>query len=124
MTRYGRRMEQKAPCLTHQQLIADVQDHLMQTSKLTAVAEALENGNENFVDELNKQLDVEFGKKERAMGALQQLPQGARLRLTQGSRLVMSTEDDRKADFNSTTVQTCGNRQPERYQCGLERSHR
>jgi hypothetical protein len=45
----------------------------MQISKLTrAVAEALKNGNENFAAELNKQVDLEFDKKERAMGALHQ----------------------------------------------------
>jgi hypothetical protein len=53
--------------------MAGVQDHLMQISQLTrAVAEALANGNENFAAELDKQVDLEFGKKERAMGALHQ----------------------------------------------------
>jgi hypothetical protein len=65
--------EHTPPCLTQQQLIADVQEHLMQISKLSrAVSEALASGNENFAAELDKQVDLEFGKKERAMGALQQ----------------------------------------------------
>jgi len=39
------------------QLIADVQEHLMQVSKLSrAVAEALANGNENFAAELANRL--------------------------------------------------------------------
>ena len=45
----------------------------MRISELTrATAEALRNGNENFAAELDKQVDIEFGKKERAMGALHQ----------------------------------------------------
>jgi hypothetical protein len=64
---------QKPPCHDQQKLMADVQDHLMQISQLTrAVAEALANGNENFAAELDKQVDLELGKKERAMGALHQ----------------------------------------------------
>ena len=52
------------------QLIADVQEHLMQISKLSrAVSEALANANENFAAKLDKQVDLEFGKKERAMEA-------------------------------------------------------
>jgi hypothetical protein len=34
----------------------------------TLVAEALANGNEKSAAELHKQVDLEFGKKERAMG--------------------------------------------------------
>jgi hypothetical protein len=66
-------LERKPPCHDQQKLMADVQDHLMQISQLTrAVAEALANGDENFAAELDKQVDLEFGKKERAMGALHQ----------------------------------------------------
>jgi hypothetical protein len=65
--------ERKPPCPYQQKLMADVQDHLMQISQLArAVAEALANGNENFAAELDKQVDLELGKKERAMGALHQ----------------------------------------------------
>jgi hypothetical protein len=65
--------ELKHPCLQQQGLIAAVQDHLIRISELTrAVAEALKIGNENFAAELDKQVDVELGKKERAMGALHQ----------------------------------------------------
>jgi hypothetical protein len=53
--------------------MANVQEHLMQISKLTrAVSEALTNGHENFAAELDKQVELEFGRKERAMGALHQ----------------------------------------------------
>ena len=45
----------------------------MQISKLSrAVSEALANANENFAAKLDKQVDLEFGKKERAMEALHQ----------------------------------------------------
>jgi hypothetical protein len=65
--------ERKPPCPDRQELTADVQNHLMQISQLArAVAEALANGNENFATELDKQVDLELGKKERAMGALHQ----------------------------------------------------
>ena len=64
---------QPPPCTQQQELINQVQEHLMRISELTrATAEALRNGNENFAAELDKQVDIEFGKKERAMGALQQ----------------------------------------------------
>jgi hypothetical protein len=65
--------DQPSPCLQQQELIDKVQEHLMRISELTrATAEALRNGNENFAAELDKQVDLEFGRKERAMGALQQ----------------------------------------------------
>jgi hypothetical protein len=60
-------------CPQQQELMADVQRHLMEISKLTrAVAEALADGNENTAAALDKQVDIELGKKERAMGALHQ----------------------------------------------------
>ena len=65
--------KRKPPCPYQQKLIADVQEHLMQISKLSrAVAEALANRSENLAAELDKQLDLEYGEKERAMGALYQ----------------------------------------------------
>jgi len=61
------------PCRQQQELINQVQENLMRISELTRVtAEALRTGNENFAPELDKQVDIEFGKKERAMGALHQ----------------------------------------------------
>lgn len=63
----------KRACLQQQSLIAEVQEHLIQISHLTReIAEALAHGNENFAAELDKQVDAELGKKERAMGALHQ----------------------------------------------------
>jgi hypothetical protein len=60
--------------------MAQVQEHLMQISQLSrAVAEALANGNENFAAELDRQVDVELGKKERAMGGPTSTPKRARL---------------------------------------------
>jgi hypothetical protein len=65
--------ERKPPCVQQQTLISEVQDHLIQISELTrAIADALANGNENTAAEMDKQVDVELGKKERAMGALHQ----------------------------------------------------
>jgi hypothetical protein len=65
--------ERTTTCLQQQELMADVQRHLMEVSKLTrAVAEALADGNENTAAALDKQVDIELGKKERAMGALHQ----------------------------------------------------
>jgi hypothetical protein len=65
--------ERKPPCRQQQELIAAVQEHLIKISQLTrSVAELLANKNENAAAELDSQVDVELGKKERAMGALHQ----------------------------------------------------
>jgi hypothetical protein len=51
----------------------DVQRHLIRISELTrAVAEALKNKNENVAAQIDKEVDLELGRKERAMGALHQ----------------------------------------------------
>lgn len=43
----------------------------MRISELTrSIADALTNGDEDSASELDKQVDLEFGRKERAMGAL------------------------------------------------------
>ena len=55
------------------ELIEDIQRHLMRMSELTrATAEALANGSEGLAAELDKEVEVELGAKERAMGALHQ----------------------------------------------------
>jgi hypothetical protein len=65
--------DRKPACIQQQKLIAEVQHHLIQISQLTrAIAEALANGNENIAADMDKQVDLELGKKERAMGALHQ----------------------------------------------------
>ena len=62
-----------SPCLLQQQLIEEVQRHLIRISELTrAVAEALASKHENLAAELDRQVDIEFGLKERGMGALHQ----------------------------------------------------
>jgi hypothetical protein len=67
----GKASEGLAPCRRQQELIEDVQRHLIRISQLTrAIAEALANHNENLAAELDKQVDLEFGLKERGMGAL------------------------------------------------------
>lgn len=64
-------MEEQQPCLRQQELIAKVQSHLIRISELTrSIAEAVATGSENATAELDKQVDAEFGLKERAMGAL------------------------------------------------------
>jgi hypothetical protein len=63
--------ETPGPCLRQQEIIEEVQRHLIRISELTrAVAEALTNHAENLAAELDKQVDLELGLKERAMGAL------------------------------------------------------
>ena len=58
-------------CYRQQTLIDEAQRHLIRISELTrAIADALANGNENVAAELDKQVDLELGLKERAMGAL------------------------------------------------------
>ena len=65
--------EKSCPCLRQQELIEDVQRHLIRISELTrSIAEALANGNESFAAELDKEVDLELGLKERGMGALHQ----------------------------------------------------
>jgi hypothetical protein len=65
--------EPKPPCPQQQKLMSEAQDHLMKISELTrSIAEALANGNEHFAAEMDKQVDLELGMKERAMGALHQ----------------------------------------------------
>jgi hypothetical protein len=58
-------------CQRQQELMKKVQDHLIRISDLTrSIAQALANGNENLAAELDKQVDLELGAKERGMGAL------------------------------------------------------
>ena len=62
-----------SPCLRQQELIEDVQRHLMRISELSrATAEALAAGSEGLAAELDKEVELELGVKERAMGALYQ----------------------------------------------------
>jgi hypothetical protein len=64
-------LEKPCLCLRQQELIEEVQGSLMRISELTrTIAEALASGNENFAAELDKEVDLELGRKERAMGAL------------------------------------------------------
>jgi hypothetical protein len=61
------------PCPRQQELIEKVQRHLLNISELALrIAEAIANRNENTAAELDKQVDLELGFKERAMGALQE----------------------------------------------------
>ena len=59
------------PCKRQQELMEKVQRHLLNISELARrIAEAIANRNENTAAELDKQVDLELGLKERAMGAL------------------------------------------------------
>jgi hypothetical protein len=61
------------PCPRQQELIEDVQNHLIRISELArATSEALAHGNTGLASELDKEVEVELGVKERAMGALHQ----------------------------------------------------
>jgi hypothetical protein len=63
--------ENQIPCPRQQALIKKAQRHLLNISELTRkIAEAIANRNENTAAELDKQVDLELGLKERAMGAL------------------------------------------------------
>jgi hypothetical protein len=65
--------ETPSPCTVQQELIEDVQNHLIRISELTrAVAAALKSKNENLAAQLDKEVDLELGRKERGMGALHQ----------------------------------------------------
>jgi hypothetical protein len=65
--------ENRTPCPRQQELIEKVQRHLLNISELARrIAGAIANRNENTAAELDKQVDLELGLKERAMGALQE----------------------------------------------------
>ncbi len=58
-------------CPRQKELIDKAQGHLLRISELTRdIAEAIANRAENLAAELDKQVDLELGLKERAMGAL------------------------------------------------------
>jgi hypothetical protein len=62
-----------SPCLGQQELIEEVQRHLIRISELSrATAEALAAGSEGLALEIDKEVELELGMKERAMGALHQ----------------------------------------------------
>jgi hypothetical protein len=61
------------PCRQQQELIEVVQNHLFRIAELSrATADALINRNENMTRELDREVEHEIGKKERALGALRQ----------------------------------------------------
>jgi len=60
-------------CPQQQRLIDEVQRHLLRIAELSrATAEAVAHRNENLVRELDKQVELAMGEKERALGALRQ----------------------------------------------------
>ena len=60
-----------APCLRQQEIMAEVQSHLLRISELTRnISQALTDGNESLAASLDKEVDLELGRKERGMGAL------------------------------------------------------
>ncbi len=65
--------ESPVHCTRQQELIEEVQRHLLKISGLMrAISEAIANRSENSAAELDKHVDLEFGMKERAIGALQE----------------------------------------------------
>jgi hypothetical protein len=62
--------EDRKPYPRQPDIITEVRSHLMRISELTrSIPDALTNGDEDSASELDKQVDLEFGRKERAMGA-------------------------------------------------------
>jgi hypothetical protein len=60
-------------CSEQQRLIDEVLDHLLLIAELSRdTADAVANRNENLTHELDKAVEREIGKKERALGALRQ----------------------------------------------------
>ena len=60
-------------CSQRQRLAEVVQQHLQRISQLSrATSEALANGNENLMQALDKEVELEIGAKERALGALRE----------------------------------------------------
>jgi phage shock protein A len=60
-------------CPERQRLMGKVQQHLIRIAELShAAADALANGNENLVREVDSLVEHELGAKERALGALRQ----------------------------------------------------
>jgi hypothetical protein len=66
-------MSEHGACLQQQELIEAVRIHLLRISELTRdVAAALAAKDEDLATKLDKEVDLELGLKERAMGALHQ----------------------------------------------------
>jgi hypothetical protein len=62
-----------AACRQQQELIDKVQEHLIRIADLSrATAEAVAHRNEHMTRELDREVEEEIGKKERALGALRQ----------------------------------------------------
>jgi hypothetical protein len=61
------------PCKQQQELMEVVQQHLLRIAELSrATADAVANRNENMTRELDREVEEEIGRKERALGALRQ----------------------------------------------------
>jgi len=62
----------EGPCVRQQEIIQEVQRHLLRLAELThAAAAALENRSENLAHQLDVEIELEMGKKERGMGKLE-----------------------------------------------------
>jgi hypothetical protein len=65
--------DHKPPCIEQQRLMAVLQGHLLEVTKLTqTISDALASGNENYAAALDNQLELVFGKRQRALDALYQ----------------------------------------------------
>ncbi|HWD00395.1 MAG TPA: hypothetical protein VG456_26745 [Candidatus Sulfopaludibacter sp.] len=59
------------PCARQQELIEEARMHLLRISELTRIiAAAVDEGDDTRLDQLDKEVEMELGYKERAMGAL------------------------------------------------------
>ncbi len=64
--------DEKPPCLRQQELIAGVQRHLARLAQLARAEEELISDRSEAWLAIDKEIEMEIGEKERAMGALRQ----------------------------------------------------
>jgi hypothetical protein len=63
----------EAQCLRQQEIIHEIQGHLIRLAELAhAVASALENRNENLAHQIDREIELQLGAKERGMGKLEE----------------------------------------------------
>jgi hypothetical protein len=66
-----RHMPDPKPCLRQQELMSEVQRHLHRIAELArAETNAIKNQESNLWKELDQQIELEIGEKERSIGSL------------------------------------------------------
>ncbi len=64
--------DQPRACLRQQELIAEVQRHLVRLAQLARAESELISGDSEAWLEIDKEIELQIGEKERSMGALRQ----------------------------------------------------